>query len=90
MEKAQITTKSMGTVDVQLAYGKYSSYLLPDSVTFMVDIKKFKIPRALAGEIETKKKPTNGDVPPSKQGKIYIRYNKYIINQGVSDDVFKK
>ena len=51
VHKAQITTKSSGTVGVRYAYGAESSKGLPRQVVFTVDMKKFKIPKGVAREM---------------------------------------
>ena len=87
--KANISTRSMGTVQAEFVYGSQVGYLLPDSVVFTVYVKKFKVPKAVAGDLESSGKKKNKDVKESKMGKIYIRYKDYMINVPVDDKVFK-
>jgi outer membrane lipoprotein-sorting protein len=90
--KSQITTRSNGTMLIQYFYGNAGkSYGLPDSMVFIVDVKKFKIPKALAADVNKgTKKPTKEEEQKNKKGQIYIRFKNYSINKGVDSKVFKK
>lgn len=90
IRKAVTTTKQNGTYEMELNYGKYASWGLPDKVTFSFSTKDFKLPKGVAMEYETgapKKNTaaTNGE----QKGKVEITYANYTINKGVSDAVFK-
>ncbi len=86
--KAQITTKSKGTVIMYFKYGRYSEYQLPDELTFEMDVNKFKIPKAVAADLEntTSKKD---DGKKTKKGTVRILYKSYKVNSGLSDAIFK-
>ncbi|MEO8148142.1 MAG: hypothetical protein ABI723_10915 [Bacteroidia bacterium] len=84
----QVTTKSRGTVTMDFRYGKYETWLLPDMLTFEMDVNKFKIPKAVAADLEntsTKKE----DDKKSKKGRVIITYKSYVINSGLKDELFK-
>ncbi len=86
--KSQLTTKSNGTVLIEYEHGKHIDTGLADKITFTVEIKKYKIPKAISADINS---PTS-KVPPGKEpktGKILITLSNYIINKGVPDSVFK-
>lgn len=84
--KAQMTTKTNGTILTEYFYGTQSAYGLPDKIIFTVDIKKFKIPKSVAADINnTKPKEESKE----KQGKITVVMSEYVINKGVDDAVFK-
>lgn len=87
--KAQITTKSKGTVIMHFKYGNYSNYQLPDVLTFEMDVNKFKIPKAVAADLEntTTKKEDN---KKTKKGTVVIHYKTYKVNSVLSDAIFKK
>lgn len=87
--KSQLTTKSNGTILTEYTYGSQIAYGLPDIMIFSVDVKKFKIPKGVAADLNNKpvddpKKQEN------KKGKIYIKLSNYQINKGIEDSVFKK
>jgi hypothetical protein len=89
VHKAQITTKSSGTVGVRYAYGAESSKGLPRQVVFTVDMKKFKIPKGVATDLNRKKSSSSKDEPASS-GTITVDFRDYRINKGVDDAVFTK
>lgn len=89
--KSQLTTRSNGTMLVQYFYNKVTEkYGLPDSMVFTVDVKKFKIPKAVAADLNKSSKPDNKNDNKNKKGQIYIRFKNYQINKGIDDKVFIK
>jgi hypothetical protein len=88
--KSMLTTKSAGTIQTEYTYGTQSQYGLPDKMIFSVDVKKFKIPKGVATDInnttDEKKKKEN----ENKKGKIYITLSNYQVNKGIPDSKFKK
>jgi hypothetical protein len=86
--KSQITTKLNGTMMTSYDYNSQKAFGLPDKMTFEVDVKKFKIPKAVAADINTTK--TSDTSKGSKKGIIVITLSNYSVNKGVDDAVFKK
>ena len=84
--KSQVTTKSSGTIKTEYIYGSQVFYGLPDDIKFTVDIKKFKIPKALSADINTSKTTK----VEKKFGEINIKLKNYQINKGIEDTVFDK
>lgn len=84
--KTQVTTKSSGTIKSEYSYGTQLAYGLPDIIKFTVDIKKFKIPKALAADINTSKIKK----VEKKSGEITVTFKNYEINKGISNYVFDK
>ena len=84
--KSLITTKSSGTIKTEYTYGSQITYGLPDIIKFVVDVKKFKIPKALAADINTSKSKK----VEKKSGEIRISLKNYIINKGIDDAFFTK
>jgi outer membrane lipoprotein-sorting protein len=85
--KSQITTKSNGTVTTSYTYGDQVKYGLPSKMVFEIDIKKFKLPKSVASDInkssaEKKKKIGN-------KGTITITLSDYQVNKGLNDSIFK-
>ena len=89
VRKATTTTKENGTYDIEMTYGKYSNYGLPDKVVFSFNTKDYKIPKGVTLEFDEADKPTAVDKLKGKKGKVEITYSSYIINQGLPDNVFK-
>jgi hypothetical protein len=84
--KSQVTTKSSGTIKTEYTYGSQVSYGLPDDIKFVVDVKKFKIPKALSADINTSKTAK----VEKKIGIISVSLKNYIINKGIDDNLFNK
>lgn len=84
--KSQVTTKSSGTIKTEYTYGSQIEFGLPDVIKFIVDIKKFKIPKALAADINTSKSKKE----EKKSGEIIVVLKNYEINMGIADSVFNK
>ncbi|MGI8950896.1 MAG: LolA family protein [Chitinophagaceae bacterium] len=87
--KAITTTKDNGTYQMDLTYGKYANYGLPDKVIFNFDAKDYKMPKGVTLEFDQNAKPSDLDKLKGRKGKIEITYNSYIINQGLASTVFK-
>ncbi len=88
--KSQLTTKSNGTILMEYFYGAQSYYGLPDKMIFSVDVKKFKIPKSVSGDINNSSTENPDKTKEPKKGKIYITLTNYQINKGISDAIFKK
>ncbi len=76
IRKANTTTRENGTYEMEMSYGRYADYGLPDKVIFAFNTKDFKLPKGVTLEFET------GDAPQkmkSKKGKVEIDYSSYII-----------
>ena len=49
--KMQITSRENGVILIENTYGRYVKNALPDKMRFTVDMNKFKVPKALAADI---------------------------------------
>ncbi len=88
--KAITTTRENGTYDMQMSYGKFANYGLPDKVIFTFNTKDYKLPKGVTFEYEAGETPkTQEEKMKNKKGKVEITYNNYVINAGISDDIFK-
>ena len=87
--KSQMTTKSNGTILTEYTYGAQIAYGLPDKMVFTVDVKKFKIPKSVAADMNNEPKEED-KTKDKKKGQIFITLNDYQINKGIPDTVFKK
>ncbi len=84
--KSQLTTRNNGTIVAEYAYGTQAAYGLPDNMTFIVEVKKFKIPKGVATDINTSGSQKTDE---RKNGKIYIKLTNYVLNKGIPDEKFK-
>jgi hypothetical protein len=87
IRKTSVTTRENGTYEMELDYGKYMTWGLPDRVVFSFNAKDYKLPKGITFEYEK-----GGQKPPPQKnakGKVEIRYKSYAINKGVPDTVFQ-
>ena len=89
VHKAQVTTRNNGSYEVDLAYGRYAAWGLPDNVTFTFNTREYKLPKGIAMEYDKggSKKPT---APKDQKGIIKVSYSNYNINKAVDAKVFAK
>ncbi|MEP7164498.1 MAG: hypothetical protein ABI741_07385 [Ferruginibacter sp.] len=89
IRKAKTTTKENGTFELEMTYGKFSEFGLPDKIIFSFNTKDYKLPKGVTFDFDDgteQKKPA--DIK-NKKGRAEIDFKSYIINKGVSEDVFK-
>ena len=88
---SQITTRSSGTVNVDYFYSSEIAFGLPSELIFEIDIKKFKMPKSVAADINNDKpKDKSKKKTADKKGIITIKLSNYIINKGINDEIFQK
>ncbi len=88
--KAVTTTLENGTYELDMIYGKYADYGLPDKVNFSFNAKDYKLPKGITLDFdENTTKPSEAESLKEKKGKVEIIYSSYTINKGVDDSVFK-
>jgi outer membrane lipoprotein-sorting protein len=88
--RAKTTTRESGTNELEMRYGKFSAYALPDKIIFSFNTQDYKLPKGVTFDYDdgSQKKKETGEAQ-TQRGKIEITYSAYIINKGVSDEVFK-
>ncbi len=87
IRKSNTTTRENGTFEMQMSYGKYAQYSLPDKVVFAFNTKDYKLPKGVTLEFDTEDAPKQ--TVKNKKGRVEINYFSYVINKGVSDGEFK-
>lgn len=88
--KSQLTTRTSGTINIEYFYGTHTAIGLPDKMVFTVDLKKFKIPKAMTNNMNSSIQTKKVDDKASKKGVILISLKNYKINTGLEDVVFQK
>lgn len=88
IQKSITTTKTNGTVEMEMVYGAYAQWGLPDKITVIFSTKEYKLPKGISfdynpGGAGGPKKPSSG------KGKVEMVYETYLVNKGVSEQVFK-
>jgi outer membrane lipoprotein-sorting protein len=88
--RAKTTTREIGTNELEMHYGKYAGFALPDKVVFTFNTQEYKLPKGVTFDYDDgsqkKKQAAAGE---NQRGKIEINYSSYIINKGVPDAIFK-
>jgi outer membrane lipoprotein-sorting protein len=88
--KAKTTTRESGTNELEMSYGKFAAYALPDKIIFTFNTQDYKLPKGVTFDYDDgspKKKETAAS--QNQRGKIEIAYSNYVINKGISDEIFK-
>jgi outer membrane lipoprotein-sorting protein len=88
IRKASTTTKDNGTYEMEMSYGKFAVWGLPDKVIFTFNTSDYKLPKGVTFDYDT------GDKPAAKKGNgqkgtLEISYSDYMINKGIPESVFK-
>lgn len=78
--KTQITTRNNGTIETQNQYGNDAKYTLPERMEIRLELKKIKVSRMIAGDINKKSKPKTAGEEPLQTGKISLQFSDYRIN----------
>ena len=87
--KAQLTLKREGTVTYYNTYASAAG-IIPYTIVFEADFRKFKMPKALSGDIGgATEKPTEKDTKNGfETGKIIMTLTEVEMNKKLSDSVF--
>jgi len=89
VRRSKVTTRENGSYEIDLTYGKWAAWGLPDNVVFSFNAKAYKLPKGITFEYEKSGTPQPA-TPKDTQGKIQITYSSYAINKGLSAAVFTK
>ena len=88
--KTKTTTRDNGTYELEMSYGKYIAYGLPDKIIFSFNTKDYKMPKGVTFDFEDgSKKKTAEEKIKNQKGKMEISISNYVINKGIADSVFK-
>lgn len=87
--KTKTTTRDNGTYELEMGFGKYIAWGLPDKIIFTFNTKDYKMPKGVTFDFEdgTKKK-TPEEKMKNQKGKVEISINSYSVNKGIADSVF--
>ncbi len=80
IRKVTTTTKENGSYEIEMFYGRYSEWGLPDKAIFLFNTQDYKLPKGITFEYDDGSGKTK--LPKNKKGRIEIVYNSYIINKG--------
>jgi outer membrane lipoprotein-sorting protein len=89
IRKSITSTKENGTYEMELDYGKYAKWGLPDKAVMIFNTKDYKLPKGITFEydagIGSKQKSPK---LISNKGRIEIIYQSYEVNKGLKPEVF--
>lgn len=88
--RSQVTTRSSGTVLVDYSYGSEVNFGLPNQLVFTIDVKKFKMPKSVAADLNKTDAQKQKTADKDQKGTITIKLSNYKVNKGISDAVFKE
>ena len=88
VRKSKTTTKENGTYELEMSYGKYADYGLPDKIIFSFNTKDYKMPKGVTLDYDGGSKKKEEKLK-NKKGTVEISYSSYIINKGIDDNIFK-
>ena len=90
IKKAKTTTRENGSYQLEMTYGKYIAYGLPDKIIFTFNVKDYKLPKGVTFDFDDGNAAQKNTTPNVKknQGVAEITFYSYTINKGVSDSVF--
>lgn len=86
--RSKTTTRENGSYQLELSYGKYLSYGLPDKIMFTFNTKDYKLPKGMTFDFDDGKAPATRSKGQPKQGTAEISLSSYIINKGIADSKF--
>lgn len=89
--KTKTTTRDNGTYELEMSYGKYTAYGLPDKIIFSFNTKDYKMPKGVTFDFEDgsqKKTAAEKEKLKNQKGKMEISISGYNINKGIADSVF--
>ena len=88
--KAKTTTRESGTNELEMSYGKYTAYALPDKIIFSFNTQDYKLPKGVTFDYDDgSPKKKEATATQNQRGKIEIAYSAYLINKGIQDSVFQ-
>ncbi len=89
IRRSVTTTKENGTYEMEMDYGKYAQWGLPDKAVMIFSTKDYKLPKGITFEYDAGvgNKPKDPK-PLGKKGRIEINYSSYAINKGLTKESF--
>jgi outer membrane lipoprotein-sorting protein len=88
IKKAKTTTRLNGSYQLEMSYGKYVGYGLPDKIIFTFNTKDYKLPKGVTFDFDDGSETKKTTASANKSGKAEIVFNTYLINKGVADANF--
>ncbi|MFN8242673.1 MAG: hypothetical protein U0X40_01355 [Ferruginibacter sp.] len=88
--KSKTTTRENGSYELEMNYGKYMAYGLPDKVIFSFNTRDYKLPKGVTFDFDDgSASKAQEDKSKNRKGRAEITISTYNINKGIPDGVFK-
>ena len=84
IRKSRTTTKENGTYQLEMNYGKYSDFGLPDKIIFSFNTKEYKLPKGVTLDYDNGSRKSDQALK-NKKGTVEIDYTNYVINKGAGN-----
>lgn len=89
VRRAITSTRNNGTFELDLDYGRYAAYALPDKAVFIFNTAGYKLPKGLSLDYDPHGTASAPAPPADAKGRIMLTYAKYVVNKGVPAGVFQ-
>ena len=89
IRKSATTTKENGSFEMEMFYGAYTNFGLPDKMIFSFNLKDYRMPKGVTLDFDDDLSKEEKLKLKKKKGKVEFTYTKYTINKGVDDSMFK-
>ncbi len=88
--KSKTTTKENGTYELNMYYGKYIGFGLPDKILFSFNAKDYKLPKGITFDFDDgSSQKAKTPIAKNKKGQAEIYIKRYLINKGLSEKNFQ-
>lgn len=89
--RTKTTTRDNGSYELEMSYGKYTAYGLPDKIIFSFNTKDYKLPKGVTFDFDDGSAAADkaADKMKNKKGRAEITIRSYVINKGVADAIFR-
>ena len=90
IKRAKTTTRENGSYQLEMTYGKYIAYGLPDKINFTFNTKDYKLPKGVTFDFDdgTAVRKASADDAKKNKGMAEITFDSYTINKGVANSIF--
>jgi len=89
VRRAVTTTRDNGSYEVNMYYGNFIRFALPDKVVFIFNTKDYKLPKGITFDYDDGIKKKTENTVSSNKGSVEISYSSYLINKGIPDIQFQ-
>ena len=88
IKRAKTTTRENGSYQLEMTYGKYAAFGLPDKIDFTFNTKDYKLPKGVTFDFDDGTEAKKTAPADKNKGMAQITFTSYTINKGVPDSVF--